>query len=301
MVTSLVIMAYPKVPVTTMTFDFTMSNTLSADTFWAGVRAYMTYYATFTDAGTYGYFSVLPNTSGGFTFTFDPFWGGNMTKPQLQALVAPFLRDLSNLGIPVTPVYTQYASLYPAWNASFPPEVVGGFNGHAASRLFPRDNFANATLLNATLAAVRYAIEGGGILVGYNIRAATNPHANQNNSVNPAWRKTLTHFILVGSWDNNATFAQIQAVSETMTNDWMAKWRAASPGAGSYMSEGDINEPDFQQAFYGSYYPKLYAIKQQVDPYGLFYAPTAVGSEDWYITSQIQYLPTQNGKLCRKT
>jgi hypothetical protein len=300
-VTSLVVMAYPKTPVTTMTFDFTMSTTLSADTFWAGVRAYMTYFATFTDAGTYGYFNIVPNTSGGFTFTFDPFWGGNMTKPQVQALVAPFLRDLSNLGIPVTPVYIEYPSLYPAWNTSFPPEMVGSFNGHAASRLFPRDNFVNPALLNETLDAVRYAIEGGGILVGYNIKAATNPHANQDNSVNPAWRKTLTHFILVGSWSNNATLAQIQAVSETMTNDWMAKWRAVSPGAGSYMAEGDINEPDFQQAFYGSYYTKLYALKQQIDPYSLFYAPTAVGSEDWYITGQIPYLPTQNGRLCRKT
>ena len=283
-----------------MTFSFTMSSTLSADTFWAGVRAHMTYYATFTDAGTYSYFNIVPNGSGGFTFTFDPFWGANMTEPQLRALVAPFLEDLNNLGIPVTPVYTQYASLYPAWNASFPPEVVGGFNNHAASRLFPRENFVNSTLLDETLAAVRYAIEGGGILVGYNIKAATNLHANQNNSVNPAWRKTLTHFILPGLWSNNATWAQIQAVSETITNDWMAKWRAVSPGAGAYMAEADINEPNFQQAFYGSYYPKLYAMKQQFDPYGLFYAPTAVGSEDWYITGQIPYIPTQNGRLCRK-
>jgi hypothetical protein len=300
-VTSLVIQAYPKVPVTTMTFDFTMSSTLSADTFWAGVRAYFTYFATFPDAGTYGYFNIVPNGSGGYTFTFDPFWGGNMTKPQLKALVAPFLKDLTNLGIPITPVYTEYASLQPAWNASFPPENVGGWTNHAASRLFPRENFENATLLNETLAAVRYAIEGGGILVGYNIKAAVNPHVNQNNSVNPAWRKTLTHFILPGLWDANATFATIQNVSETITNDWMAKWRAVSPGAGSYFSEGDINEPNFQQAFYGSYYPQLYALKQQLDPYGLFYAPTGVGSEDWYVTGQIPYVPTQNGKLCRKT
>ncbi|KAF4632911.1 hypothetical protein G7Y89_g5206 [Cudoniella acicularis] len=286
-VTSLVVQAYPKIPVTTMTFSYAISSTLSANTFWSGVRAYMTYFATFTDAGTYGYFNIVPNASGNLAFTFDPFWGGNLTKPQLQTLVAPFLKDLSNLGIPVTPVFTQYESLYPAWNASFPPEVVGGFNNHAASRLFPRENFENSTLLNATLAAVRYAIEGGGILVGYNIKAATNPFANQNNSVNPAWRKTLTHFILPGLWSNNATFAQIQNVSETMTNDWMVKWRAVSPGAGSYMAEGDINEPNFQQAFYGSYYPQLYALKQQLDPYGLFYAPTAVGSEDWYITGQI--------------
>ncbi len=109
---------------------------------------------------------------------------------------------------------------------------------------------------------MRYAIEGGGILVGYNIKAATNPQANQNNSVSPAWWETLTHFILVGLWDNDATFLQMQAVSETMTNDWMDKWRAASLGARSYISEGDINEPGFQQVFYGAYYSKLYAIKQ---------------------------------------
>lgn len=293
-------MAYPKIPVTTMTFNFAISSTLSAHTFWSGVRSYMTYYSTFTDAGTYGYFNIVPNASGSLAFTFDPFWGGNKTQSQLQALVAPFLQDLKNLGIPVTPVFTQYASLYPAWNASFPPENVGGFNNHAASRLFPRENFDNPVLLNATLASVRYAIEAGGILVGYNIKAATNPQANQNNSVNPAWRKTVTHFILVGLWDNDATFAQIQAVSETMTNDWMVKWRAVSPRAGSYMAEGDINEPDFQQSFFGSYYPQLYALKQQLDPYGLFYAPQAVGSEDWYITDQVPYIPTQNGKLCRK-
>jgi hypothetical protein len=81
----------------------------------------------------------------------------------------------------------------------------------------------------------------------------------------------------------------------------MVKWRAVSPGAGAYFSEADINEPNFQQAFYGSYYPQLYALKQQLDPYGLFYARTAVGSEDWYVTEQIPYLPTQNGRLCRKT
>lgn len=106
----MVIQAYPKIPVTTMTFNFTMSSTLSSDTFWAGVRVYFTYFATFPDAGTYGYFNIVPNGSGGFTFTFDPFWGGNMTKAQLQKLVAPFHKDLSNLNIPMTPVFTEYCT-----------------------------------------------------------------------------------------------------------------------------------------------------------------------------------------------
>ncbi|KAH8786426.1 hypothetical protein F5882DRAFT_294219, partial [Hyaloscypha sp. PMI_1271] len=100
-------------------------------------------------------------------------------------------------------------------------------------------------------------------------------------------------------WDTNATFVKFQNVSETITNDWIVKWRAVSPGAGAYFPEADINEPNFQQAFYGSHYPQLYGLKQKFDLHGWFNAPTAVGSEDWYVTYQIPYVPTQNGR--RKT
>ncbi|KAK3314818.1 hypothetical protein B0H66DRAFT_535705 [Apodospora peruviana] len=300
-VTSVTIKAYPKIPVTTMTFGFATSPTLSADTFWSGMRAYMTYFDAFTAAGAYGYFLVGAFAPGNFFFQFMPFWGGNMTSSQLTTLVTPFLNDLQALGIPVTPNITQYDSLYKAFNGTFPPEAVGSPSGHAASRLFPRENFISPSKLNATVAAVRYVIEQGGFLVGYNIRPKPNP--GQDNAVNPAWRNSTGFFILAGAAvPDNGTDAQIAAASEVLTNDWMARWRAVSPGGGSYMAEGDINEPNFQTSFYGAEnYPKLYALKQKYDPTGLFYAPTAVGSEDWYITGQIPYFPTQNGRLCRRT
>ena len=301
MVTSVVIKAYPKIPVTTMTFSYTNGPNVTVDTFWAGVGKYMSYFERFTSAGAYGYWLVVGIGPGQYLFNFMPFWGGNMTKPQLTTLVTPFLNDLASLGIAVTPNITEYPTYYQAFNGSFPPEQVGGPVGHAASRLFPRDNFATPAKLNSTLAAVRYAIEAGGVLVGYNIKSAVNPAINQDNAINPAWRKNLGFFILgSGTLPNNATDAQIAANAKVMTTDWMKRWRDVSPGAGSYMSEGDINEPDFQQAFYGSYYQKLYKLKQKYDPTGLFYAPTAVGSEDWYVTGQIPYYPTQNGRLCRK-
>ncbi|KAH8884410.1 isoamyl alcohol oxidase-like protein [Thozetella sp. PMI_491] len=298
-VTSVVMKAYPKVIVTTMTFSFGTSATVSADTFWAGIRAFFTYYTTFVDAGTYSYFLVENTGTNSFQFVFDPFWGLNHTIPQLKTLVTPFLNDLAKLGISVTPEYTQYSSFWPAWNASFPPENVGGYTNHAGGRLFPRENFVDQSKLNATLGAVRYAISAGGLLVGYNIKAGVNPSVNQSNSVNPAWRKTVTHFILPAIWDQNATIAQIQAASKTLTTDWGAKWRAVSPGAGAYMAEADINEPNFQQSFFGSNYDRLYSLKQQYDPNGLFYTPTGVGSEDWVVTGQVQWIPTQNGRLCR--
>jgi hypothetical protein len=48
-------------------------------------------------------------------------------------------------------------------------------------------------------------------------------------------------------------------------------------------------------------YPSLLALKKQLDPWDSFYSPTGVGSQYWYITGQILYIPTQNGRLCRKS
>jgi hypothetical protein len=298
-VTSVNIRAYPKIPVTTLGYAYTTGPNVTTETFFASLGVYMSYFDTFTAAGAYGYFLVTAIGPDQYLFSMNPMWGNNMTKPQFTALVSPFLNDLANLGIAITPVITEYPTLYQAFNGTFPPEVVGGADNHAASRLFPKENFLPAKLPQ-TLAAVRHAVEGGGILVGYNIRAAPNPSVNQDNSVNPAWRKATGFFILAATWPANATDAQIAQASETLTNDWMARWRAVSPGAGSYMSEGDINEPDFQQSFYGTHYPRLHALKKKYDPTGLFYAPTAVGSEEWEVTGQVEWIPTQNGRLCRK-
>ncbi|KAK4121682.1 hypothetical protein N657DRAFT_657710 [Parathielavia appendiculata] len=299
-VTSVTVRAYPKMPHTTMTYAYTTGPNVTADTFFASLGAYMSYFNAFTNAGAHGYFLVVSIGPGQYLFSMMPMWGPNMTKPQFTSLVTPFLNDLSDLGISVTPVITEYSSFYQAYTSTFGPEQVGGTDNHAASRLFPRENFLPAKR-NETLAAVRYAVEAGGVIVGYNIRSAPNAAANQNNSVNPAWRKAAGFFILAAAWPANATDAQIQQASETLTNDWMARWRAVSPGAGAYMSEGDINEPDFQQAFYGEHYPRLYALKKKYDPTGLFYAPTAVGSEDWVVRDQLEWIPTQNGRLCWKS
>jgi FAD/FMN-containing dehydrogenase len=299
-VTSVTIRAYPKMTTTTMTYTYTTGPNVTADTFFAALGVYMSYFDTFTAAGAYGYFLVAGTAPGEYLFNMMPMWGANMTKPQFTSLVTPFLNDLASLGIAITPVITEYPTLYQAYNGTFPAEVVGGADNHAASRLFPKENFEPAKLAD-TLAAVRHAVEGGGLLIGYNIRAAPNAAVNQANSVNPAWRKATGFFILAATWPANATDAQIQQASETLTNDWMARWREVSPGAGSYMSEGDINEPDFQQSFYGEHYARLLALKKKYDPTGLFYAPTAVGSEEWYVTDQLEWIPTQNGRLCRKT
>ncbi|MBN9559799.1 MAG: FAD-binding oxidoreductase [Alphaproteobacteria bacterium] len=50
---------------------------------------------------------------------------------------------------------------------------------------------------------------------------------------------------------------------------------------GSYVSESNYFEPNWQRSFWGSNYPRLLAVKRQYDPDGLFFVHHGVGSEDW--------------------
>ena len=54
-----------------------------------------------------------------------------------------------------------------------------------------------------------------------------------------------------------------------------------APGAGSYVSESDYFQPDWQTAFWGTNYARLAAIKGKYDPEGLFFVHHGVGSEAW--------------------
>jgi FAD/FMN-containing dehydrogenase len=76
--------------------------------------------------------------------------------------------------------------------------------------------------------------------------------------------------------DLAAARRQGQAVGRAMD----ALLRVA-PGAGSYVAESDFFEAAWPQAFWGSNYPKLVAVKRQYDPAGLFVVHHGVGSEAW--------------------
>ena len=57
--------------------------------------------------------------------------------------------------------------------------------------------------------------------------------------------------------------------------------RELVPAVGSYVSESDFFEKDWQQAFWGSNYARLLAVKDAYDPDGLFFVHHGVGSEGW--------------------
>jgi hypothetical protein len=65
------------------------------------------------------------------------------------------------------------------------------------------------------------------------------------------------------------------------------------------MNEGDAEEPNFQERLYGRNYQRLYEIKKDRDPWGLFYAVTGVASDEWMVEGSRPGLPIQQGRLCR--
>jgi len=82
-------------------------------------------------------------------------------------------------------------------------------------------------------------------------------------------------------------------------NIYMNQIRQATPEGGSYLNEGDVEEPDWQRAFLGTNYGRLREAKATWDPWGVFHAPVTVGSEDWEVRGVDHGLPTQDGPLCR--
>jgi hypothetical protein len=61
----------------------------------------------------------------------------------------------------------------------------------------------------------------------------------------------------------------------------MDELRKLVPNHGSYVSESNYFEADWQAAFWGANYPRLRQVKDKVDPDGLFFVHHGVGSEDW--------------------
>lgn len=88
---------------------------------------------------------------------------------------------------------------------------------------------------------------------------------------------------------NNMTANLID--QQTITNILDPALDNLSPNPAAYLNEASFNRPDWQEEFYGPNYPKLVSIKKKYDPNGIFWGPTAVGSETWTTAA--------DGRLCK--
>jgi hypothetical protein len=111
------------------------------------------------------------------------------------------------------------------------------------------------------------------------------------SSTLPAWRNTLTHFIVVESWSDGMSREAIDVVYRDITYNKTDPLRQLSPETGAYFNEPDSFEPRWQEAFFGENYGRLRKIKEKYDPKNVLWCQRCVGSE------ALEEQP--NGQLCR--
>ncbi|KJZ77716.1 hypothetical protein HIM_02893 [Hirsutella minnesotensis 3608] len=305
--TSVVVRLHPKLQTTTSRISFKTSDNVSSAMFWQGVRAYFESFERMTSAGIYAFTNIRRNSSfyegASYSLGIEPIMAPNSSISRLNTVMKPFFDKLKLLGIQYEHKPRQFDSFYPAWTDAWPasqlevgePAILEG------SRFFPRNVWNNAAGFEKSFQAIKKTSEDGYDITAFAM-SPKNPF-NVRNAVNPALRNTLGFFTTGILLPNDATVEQTRRTQRHLMNDVLQPWRDAAPASklgGSYLNEGSVSEPNWQQDFFGSSYPQLLRIKRQWDPSDVFYATAGVGSERWEVRTEEQGIQTQNGPLCRR-
>jgi hypothetical protein len=299
-VTSVIIRAHPKLNVVTASWVLDASNN-SVDAFWIGVKKFFDLFLEWADQGIYSFFIMgkSPAPFLNMRYMFAP----NQTAESYAKIVKPFFDYLDANNITLTTPHSSlahtsfYSAYQSAWGAnSFP---IGLDNSLPANRIVPRVNFKEK--YNQTFALLKEHVMSGKHFLGYH--KAPKKYANTDNAVSPAWRECAMLFVTSSNKAlDHSTPQALVVANQDLQENILQPWRDITPvseGGGTYLNEASVEEPDWQESFYGGYYAKLSAIKTKWDPNDVFYATTAVGSERWEVRDGYQGVQTQNGRLCR--
>ena len=293
-VTTWTIKTFDTIPTTTIRLTFASNDSVA---YTQALSKWIEIGPSLTDAGIYSYYFPTVRTT-----PIAPIFAPGMTIEEVDKLLEPFYSTLNVSTITTIRNATYWPSFYEAWQGhieddvpSFNYEPVGG-ESILMSRLVPRSVIENNLGgLVAQYQKFTNLTEGTGVghVVAFH-QAPTRKAGGDlsDNAANPAWRDAGIHFIV--SWSQNPANTSMETIEQRRNyyvNEVFQSMRDLTPGSGAYANEASSLEPNWQHAFWGSNYPRLYSIKKAVDPEGVFYATETPGSEDWIVES--------DGALCK--
>lgn len=292
-VLSMTVKIYPEGPVGTAFLSFNGSS-VDDTTYLTAVESWWTALPGILDTGVTPVWVV---SSQGFIM--QSLTALNKTASETNEILQPFLSRLDALGIPFTFTAEELPSYFDVYDQTLGPLPFGPFPGSMLfnSRFVPRtivDNNASVSKLTATMNTI---VNDTSIAQwefgcsGFNVQKVDHP----DNAVAPYWRDAIAMCITVSFWDWTIPFDAMTARRQFMADTITPAMESATPNGGAYLNEADplvypLGSTDWIDTFYGSNYPKLRQIKALRDPDSIFYARTAVGSEDWVIDD--------DGRLC---
>ncbi|RAL17380.1 FAD-dependent oxidoreductase [Aspergillus homomorphus CBS 101889] len=267
-------------PTSGLNLTFTNEG-ISQDTFFEAVTLYHTLLPSLVDAGVMSVW-YFTNT----TFAISPLTGPGVPVETLRSLVKPFEAGLAKLGITYTLAAKEFDTYLEQFNTMEAEIAVG--KAQYGGWLVPRQVVTQNT--TALTAAYRQIVEDGATFIGVGLNVNRSVAGDVDNAVLPAWREALIDTTLTTPWEWDAREQMIEE-QRKMTDEYLPLLEDLSPQSGAYMNEGNFRQPSWKKAFYGVNYDRLLQVKNKYDPYGLFYASAAVGSDVW--------TEHQDGRLCR--
>ncbi|KAL2759357.1 hypothetical protein ACRALDRAFT_1025952 [Sodiomyces alcalophilus JCM 7366] len=284
-VVGMVVRAYPAENVGGAAFQL-LAPTVSRDQFDAAVVAFYDLLPQMVDDG-----AMVVFYNNDQMLAVKPVTVWNSTADYVRDVVlAPFVAALSDLGVQLPVLYTEQ-SYRDHYDQHLGPLPQGGLEVQRyqfGGRLIPR---AVVEENNAELQDALSHLTSNGVLAVGSAANYSRPHGAPANSVLPAWRDTLMQMQLITFWDPAAPWEEMVAAQERMTNEFMPRIEAVTPGSGAYMNEADFRQPNWQEVFHGSNYERLLEVKKKWDPQSLFYVLKGVGSEEWDVAP--------DGRMCR--
>ncbi|KAF2200570.1 FAD binding domain-containing protein [Delitschia confertaspora ATCC 74209] len=284
-IVSVTVKTFPETPSAGAIFRINATHTNDTEIFWKGFRAFHNLANHYVDNGMFVYYELFSGS-----LNVQPFVGPNMDVAKLKQVLKPLIDQLDRDKVPYDIVYKDYPDFFSLYIDLFADEGAGA-NVLAGGRLVSKTDIAKNA--NGVVDAIRQSItasQGGivGHIVGPGYGAPV-----VDNAVNPVWRDGASFSITLVILPLNASLAEKAEGQRLLTDEVDKPLRDASPHGAAYVNEGNLEEPNWQNAFWGTNYPRLSLLKKTWDPKGVFYARTTPGSEDWEV---IDY----GTRLCRR-
>ncbi|KAJ6437713.1 6-hydroxy-D-nicotine oxidase [Purpureocillium lavendulum] len=278
-VAAMTVRAYPDAKVSGASFEVTAPGD-DVDRIFEAVDAFHAALPRIVDSGA----MIVYHAGQGFitTLAMTMF---NKTKSEAEVTLEPFFSSIAANGYTIEVNYTGFPSYHDHYSHYWGPIPGGKAQVNAqlfGGRLIPRQALPNLGVTFRRLVALGVTFKGIGLDVS---------RFGGANAVLPQWRESIIQASLALPWSYDRPFDDMVAEQKRITTQIQPLIEAATPGAGAYMNEGNFQQPDFQETFFGANYGRLLRIKKQYDPEGLLFAVGGVGSEEWTVQG--------DGRLCR--
>lgn len=288
-VVSITVKTFPEVPTAGTIVNINSTHTNDTAVFNKGFHIFHNLANHYVDNGMFVYFEL-----GAGTLHIAPLVGPRMDEKKVNEVLKPLFDQLDAAKIPHSRYTKAFPTFFEFYIDMFEDEQPNQ-NSIVGGRLFTRkdlesngDKVADA-LLSASTPPTPMGI---GLSVGHIVDPGHGvPVAD--NAIHPKWRNAssfvITNVIMTGleSWEEKKKLEDVQ------TNVVGKSLREAGPDGATYVNEGDLNEPNWQESYWGDKYPKLLQLRKKWDPKGVLYTKTTPGTEDWDV---LDY----GTKLCKK-